>query len=178
MQPRSLSLSTGLRWVLWLAIGGVVATLVFGTATRGTVLAVPATTSLHQTPPISWDNMEFWEDEEECDELGLAPGEVFWHFVLVQTSASSATLHATFDGAGDISVVSYKKSGNVLHFAITTGQDTLLGAHVNAAGRWLNLSHICAGPPVTTTTTTTTTTSTSTSTTSTTTSTETSASGS
>ena len=74
------------------------------------------------------------------------------------TAFAIGQVNATFATAGPLEVGSYKKSGNVLHFAIPTGADTLLGAHVDAAGRGRNLSHVCAGPPQTTTTTTTTTT--------------------
>jgi hypothetical protein len=137
----------------------MIALVTLGPAASGAG-AVTATTNLHQstTPPISSTNAEFQGDATECAGLNLAAGQVLWHFVLVQTTAPSAGsfIHATFTTAGAITEEAYKKSGTVLHFSITTGADSLTGAHTNAAGRQLNLSHICQGPPLTTTTTTTT----------------------
>lgn len=150
------------RMVAWIALAAMIALFALG-PTVGGVGAVTAVTSLHQTPPIASSATGF--EDEDCDEMD--PGDVLWHFVLVQTSAGAADsfLHATFAGAGDRTVEAYKKSGGVLHFNIITGADTLLGAHTNRAGRWLNLSHICVGPPVTTTTSSSSSSSTSTSTT-------------
>jgi len=138
----------------WVAIASMLALVILG-PTAGGVGAITATTYLHQAPPIS-SNAPGYEDED-CGELDA--GTVLWHFVLVQTDAGvpGSQLHASFASAGDITVDAYKKSGGVLHFNITTGTDTLTGAHTNRAGRWLNLSHICVGPPLTTTTSTTTT---------------------
>ena len=75
--------------------------------------------------------------------------------MLTQTSAASGTLTATF-GSGVVVQPSSKKTGGTLHFYITTGQTTLLGASTDVTGRNLNLSHICSGTEITTTTTTTT----------------------
>jgi hypothetical protein len=148
-----------MRVLGWVALASMVALVALGPSAGGAG-AIPAVTNLHQTPPIPSTAPEFQGDLAECAGLNLAAGQVLWHFVLVQTTAplAGSQLHATFATAGDITVNANKKSGGVLHFDITTGADTLTGAHTNRAGRWLNLSHICQGPPVTTTTTTTTTT--------------------
>jgi hypothetical protein len=123
----------------WLA--ALTSVAVLGLA-AGTVLA----TDLHQTPPIAWNDSGFQGSGEDCDEVDLAPGDVLWHFVLVQTDADTGNLTATFEDAGVLMTASYKHSGGVLHFAIITGHDTLLGASTDVDGDKLNLSHICAGP--------------------------------
>jgi len=147
MRPRRL------RTLGWVGLASIIGLIVLG-STGGAVLA--AGTTLHQTTPISWDAVAFQGDDEECASADLEPGEVLWHFVLVQTSAASGTLTATFD-TGVVVVGSTKNSGGVLHFDITTGHATLLGASTDVSGKLLNLSHICSGGERTTTTTTTTT---------------------
>ena len=103
-------------------------------------------TTIHQTLPIASTDAGYQGGVEECAELDLAPGEVFWHFVLTQTDAASATLDASFSVAGDVSTDSYKKTGGTLRFGITTPTaDTLLSAWTAAEGGNLNLSHICQG---------------------------------
>ena len=144
----------------WVAIASMLALVILG-PTAGGASAVAATTNLHQTPPIASTDPAFQGTLDECADANLAAGQVLWHFVLVQTASGTAGsyLHATFTGAGDVdNVLAYKKAGGVLHWNIITGADTLTGAHTNRAGAYLNLSHICQGPPLTTTTTTTTTT--------------------
>jgi hypothetical protein len=103
-------------------------------------------TNLHQTPPIAWNDQSFQGSADDCKDADLDAGQVLWHFVLVQTDADSGTLSATFDTAGAVSTPSYKNTGGVLHFAVITGHDTLLGASTDAVGGLLNLSHICGGP--------------------------------
>ena len=164
-----------LRPLGWVALASMLALVILGPSAGGAG-AITAATNLHQTPPISSTDPAFQGDTTECAGLNLAAGQVLWHFVLVQTTAplAGSQLHATFTTAGSRTVDAAKKSGSVLHFNVITGADTLTGAHTNAIGKLLNLSHICQGPPLTTTSTTSTTTSTSTtSTTSTTTSTST-----
>ena len=94
-------------------------------------LQVPAATAsandLHQSPPIKWDATGY--ADSDCPELGA--GEVFWHFVQTQTDQDTGKLTATFASAGVITVDSYKHSGGVLHWGITTGQDTLTAASSN-----------------------------------------------
>ena len=136
----------------WLAIASLLAVFVLG-STGSAALAVG--TTLNQTPPIAWNAVAFQGDDEECAEADVAPGDVLWHFVLTQTSAASGTLTATFD-TGVVVQPSSKKTGGTLHFYITTGEATLLGASTDVSGRNLNLSHICGGGEITTTTTTTT----------------------
>ena len=151
-----------LRGLAWVALASLLAVGMLATSSGGTLVSATAVvTSLHQAPPIAATNPGFQGSAEECGGLGLGAGQVLWHFVLVQTTAAKAGsfIHATFDSgtvdSGD--VAASKKSGSVLHFNITNTATSLSGAHTNRAGRLLNLSHICQGPPVTTTTSTTTT---------------------
>jgi hypothetical protein len=141
------------RYLGWLAVGALTAMLVLG-ATGGVAVAA---TSLHQDTPISWDDPGFQGSEDECESADLAPGEVLWHFVLVQTTSGAvgSPLTATFSSGVEVEGA-YKKSGPVLHWNITTGETTLLSASTTATGRMLNLSHICSGGETTTTTTVTT----------------------
>ena len=143
----------GARALGWVAVGSIVALLMLGSASA-TVLGVVGT-SLHQTPPISFNDPNFQGDDEEC--AGTPAGT--WHFVLTQTDAASATLTATFAN-GVYVVPSTKKTGSTLHFDVLAGDTTLLGATTDAVGKLLNLSHICGGTTTTTTTTTTSTTTT------------------
>ena len=145
----------------WLALASLLAIFALG-STGGAALAVG--TNLNQTTPIAWNAVAFQGDEEECADADLAPGEVLWHFVLVQTTAASGTLTATFD-TGVVVQPSSFKTGSTLHFFITTGEATLLAASTDVSGKLLNLSHICSGGEITTTTTTITTTTTQTTTT-------------
>ena len=156
-----------LRVLGWVALASMLGVVILGPSAGGAG-AVTAATNLHQstTPPISSTDPAFQGSIEDCQGLNLSAGQVLWHFVLVQTTAEipGSFLHATFSTAGPITVLAYKKSGGVLHFSVITGADSLTGAHTNRTGKWLNLSHICQGPPLTTTTTTTTTTATTTTT--------------
>ena len=131
------------RALLWLAIASLAAVAMLG-STGASALGAGHGTDLHQAPPISFDDPEFQGDEEECEGT---PGN--WHFVLVQTSAASGTLTATFEG-GVFVVGSTKKTGGTLHFDVPAGDDTLLGATTDAVGRLLLLSHICGGTTTTT----------------------------
>lgn len=140
----------------WAVVGSLIAFALLG-STSGAALAVVGTT-LQQTPPISSDDPAFQGDEEECAGADLGAGQVLWHFVLVQTSATTGTLTVTFQNAGTFSVPSTKKTGGTLHFDVITGEDTLLGASTDVVGKLLLLSHICSGGTTTTTTTTETTT--------------------
>jgi hypothetical protein len=150
-----------MRGLGWVAIASLLAIGMLASSSGASLVsAVAAVTSLHQTPPIASTDPEFQGSIDECAGLNLPAGQVLWHFVLTQTTAplAGSLLHATFSGGGgDVdNWPAYKKSGGVLHWSIITVAGSLDGAHTNRAGRWLNLSHICQGPPVTTTTTTTT----------------------
>lgn len=142
-----------LRLLFWLALAGVLSLVILGPSAAG----VAGATQLAQSTPISSDAVAFQGDEDECAGLGLDPGEVVWHFVLVQTSApvAGSTITATFAVAGTVTYPATKKTGGTLHFFVPTGVDTLLGASTNVNGGRLNLSHICSGGTTTTTTTTT-----------------------
>ena len=144
----------GKRGLIWLAIASLAAVAMLG-STAASALAVG--TSLHQTPPISFDDPEFQGDAGEC--AGSAFGN--WHFVLVQTAAASGTLTATFDSGAVFIVGSTKKTGGTLHFDVPAGDDILVSATTDVAGRRLLLSHICGGTTTTTTSTTSTITTTS-----------------
>ena len=116
------------------------------------LMAVPAlAVDLQQDTPISWDEAEFQGSEEECADADVEEGEVLWHFVLIGSGETSATLTAEFEEAGVIVVQSEvpgeNDDPNVLHFNIVTGEDTLLSASTNTEGGQLNLSHICPGGP-------------------------------
>ena len=104
-------------------------------------------TSLHQTQ-VGADSSDPTKVSEECDgSENLQPGQVLWHFVLVQTDCSvsdPSNLTATFSNAGTVTVSSSKCVGGVLHWnIITNGDDVLLGACTPAIGKLLNLSHVC-----------------------------------
>jgi hypothetical protein len=148
MQDREISVPSTRRRLAWLSVGALAAMLMLGSATG----AVLAATSLHQSTPIAWNASGFADD---CDDANLAPGQVLWHFVLVQTNdpLGGSTLTANFSAGGQQIVNAYKKSGKVLHFNVITGQVSLTSASTNRNGRHLNLSHICAGEETTSTTT-------------------------
>jgi hypothetical protein len=132
----------------WLVVAGLTTAALIGPS-AGSVLA----NDMHQDLPISWDNPQYQGSSEDCADAGLEPGEVLWHFVQTQTDDDSGMLTATFSVAGVVGpVASYKHSGQVLHWAIITGEDTLLGAtsDIENDGN-LNLSHICGGGTTTTT---------------------------
>lgn len=152
--PRHRSPARALGWA---TVASLIALLMLGSA-GASVLAVVGT-SLNQTPPITSDAINFQGDEEEC--AGTPAGSVVWHFVLTKTAASSATLTATFAGAGMDTYPSAFKTGQTLHWFVTTSSpDTLLSATTDAVGNNLNLSHICDGGGETTTSTQTTSTNT------------------
>ncbi len=120
-------------------------------ASLALALALPAFANTgHQSGwNVDWNDEGFQGSASECDGASLDAGEVLWHFVQTRVPAgvSSGKLTATFDEAGAVAVESYKTSGGVLHWAIITGQDTLLAfsSDVTSSGQ-LNLSHICAAP--------------------------------
>jgi len=144
----------GKRGLIWLAIASLAAVAMLGSIGGASVLAVHGGNHLAQTLPIDFDDPEFQGDAGEC--AGSPVGT--WHFVLVQTGASSATLTATFESGAVFVVGSTKKTGGTLHFDVPAGDDTLVSASVTATGKALLLSHICGGTTTTTTTTTTVTT--------------------
>lgn len=137
------------RALIWLAVGSLVAVIMLGT-TGASALGVVGT-SLSQDTPISFDDPEFQGTEDECADTPAGT----WHFVLVQTSAASGTLTATFESGAVFVVGSTKKTGSTLHFDVPAGDDTLTGASTDVVGKLLLLSHICGGGTTTTTVTTT-----------------------
>ena len=118
-------------------------------ASLALALALPALANTgHQSGwNVDWNDEGFQGSASECEGAGLDAGDVLWHFVQTRVPAgvSSGMLTATFGQAGEIAVDSYKRSGGVLHWAIITGQDTVLtfSSDVTSDGQ-LNLSHICA----------------------------------
>jgi hypothetical protein len=154
-----------LRALVWVALASLLAVAMLGTSSAGSVATA---TGLHQTPPIASSDPGSQGTAEDCAGLNLPAGSILWHFVLVQTSATSGLLTVDFTGtANDQTVLSAKKTGSTLHFNVITtgGPTTLLGASTDVSGALLNLSHICQGVTTTTSTTTTTTTSSTTTTT-------------
>ena len=149
------SRKTRLKALGWVAIASMLALVILG-PTAGGVSA----TSLAQATPINSADVALPLTDPECLDANIGPGQVLWHFVLVQTAApvAGSTLTATFTTAGVQVVGASKKTGSTLHFNVITGPDTLWGAFTNVSGYRLNLSHVCSGGTLTTTTTTTTTT--------------------
>jgi hypothetical protein len=118
-----------------------------GAFVGGAPSAARAATSLAQMPPISSEDFK-----QECKgDENLDPGDVLWHFVLVQTTCpATADLTATFSGAScptpSVTETSTKCVGGVLHWDVVTSLDCVLtGATTPADGFRLNLSHVCSG---------------------------------
>ena len=134
-----------LRVTAWLAITAVVAfALLAATGGSRTVLA---TTTIHQTLPISVNSTAYAGSDEECSKFDLDPGEAVWHFVLTQTSAGVGTiLNVQFDGGAWQTSAATRKTGGTLHwYVFTSGASQLTGAWTSANGGNLNLSHVCSG---------------------------------
>jgi hypothetical protein len=102
--------------------------------------AVPLTNPL----PIAWDDPEFQGDN--CPDLD--PGVVVWHFVINQSSTPTQSLTLMFENAGLVTVAGPDKVVDqyVLHFFVTTGEDTLQTAESSGDGVFV-LSDICSGGP-------------------------------
>jgi hypothetical protein len=104
----------------------------------------------HQDFPIAWNASGF--DDEECAEIKLAPGQVYWHFVQTQTDVTDpadALLNIDIAGTDSdvVGLAAYKVAGGVVHWEATTPQITLDGISSNIDGDGnLNISHICVGP--------------------------------
>jgi len=111
----------------------------------GTALA----TGLQQETPISWDALEHQGTLEECEadelEYGLQPGDVLWHFILIDGESAGGTLTAEFDIAGT-KTDEGSTTGNATHFVVITGEDSLESASTDVDGDRLVLSHICSVP--------------------------------
>ena len=107
---------------------------------------------LHQADqlPIGWDSQSFLPGADDCDNAGLKPGEVLWHFVHTKTGDGDlpSTLDASFETAGPLTADGYVNDSSIVMYNIITGHDTLNSASdsINNDGL-LNLSHICVGPP-------------------------------
>jgi len=129
--------------VWWLVAISTVLLLVL--ATSGPALATLPGNQLNQKLPIAADAAKYQGSIEECD--GTPAGTAVWHFVLTRTSASSATLEVTINGA-TTQYPSDVSAGGTLHWYITTSSPaTLTAASTNASGKRLNLSGICDGGP-------------------------------
>ena len=108
---------------------------------------------LHQSPPIQWNASGYGSDDCRT----LSAGQVLWHFVHTQTDGDNlpATLTATFDPGGPVTVDGYSHGGGnaVVMYDVITGRVALTGAsdHITGVpakeGDLLNLSSICVGPP-------------------------------
>ena len=115
-----------------------------------------ANVPLHQELPIDWNDAGSQGSEDECAGVVLEPGEVLWHFVLVQSVTNDETLTATFaDEEFNVTNMPPTKIAPdtdmadhwVLHWDIVTTQTTLTGAFASGDPGILNLSHICPGSP-------------------------------
>jgi hypothetical protein len=104
---------------------------------------------------IAWNaGVVSTDDDEDCGDADLDPGQVLWHFIQnqVETDYSNnlgdAELSVTFTVDGASTIDAYKQSGKTLHWQIITGEDTLTSASSNVSSDGqLNLSHICTGGP-------------------------------
>jgi hypothetical protein len=113
-----------------------------------------ANVPLHQEVPIDWNDAGSQGSEEECAGVVLEPGEVLWHFVLVQSDTNDETLTATF-ADDEFNVTNMPPTDRpddmadhwVLHWDIVTTQTTLTSAFASGDSGILNLSHICPGSP-------------------------------
>lgn len=128
-----------------LALVTVSVALAFNAGEYPTLLFGP-----HQTASSATFKQECKGDED------LPPGGVLWHFVLPQRTSGGAPLTASFENAGDITQVTFKVSGSVIHWnVITPDHDILLDAGTNATSsapsqppdtnRQIRLSHVCLG---------------------------------
>jgi hypothetical protein len=118
--------------------------LVVGVATLALALSAVgpvSATDLHQATPIAWDDANF----SDCSNGQPAPGEVVWHFVLLQPQSTSTILTTSFQDAGEAQALPGVVTPTVLHWEVTTGRDTLLAASTDIDGDSLNLAYICAG---------------------------------
>ena len=115
-----------------------------------------ANVPLHQELPIDWNDAGSQGSEDECAGVVLEPGEVLWHFVLVQSDTNDETLTATFaDEEFNVTNMPPTKIAPdtdmadhwVLHWDIVTTQTTLETAFASGDSGILNLSHICPGSP-------------------------------
>jgi hypothetical protein len=115
-------------------------------------LLAPATALANEASqrlPMSWDEATLGS-AEQCDGLGLAPGEVYWHILQNQVAddVAAGSLTATFQKADVVGPVgSYQKSGTTLHWGVVTGKDTVLAlsTDVQSPGN-LVVSHVCYLP--------------------------------
>lgn len=116
----------------------------------GAAFAEPLSPGQTGQLPIAWDEGDFLDTEEECADDPVQPGtgELVWHFIHNGTDATSGTLTATFENAGETTTANGEPfESNNLHYWVTTDNpDTLLSASDDASGGLLVLSHICAGP--------------------------------
>lgn len=115
-----------------------------------------ANVPLNQDVPIDWNDAGSQGSEDECADVVLEPGEVLWHFVLVQSTTNDETLTATFaDDVFNVTNMPPTKIAPdtdladhwVLHWDIVTTQTTLTSAFASGDSGILNLSHICPGSP-------------------------------
>lgn len=137
-------------------IGAVVAAGALVLTFAGSAFAITG----HQDFPIAWDDPQYQGSEEDCKDVELKAGEVYWHFIQTQVpdGTESGKLTVSFVGGGSAVLDSYKLSGKTLHWQAVTEQVDLAGLESNVGGDGnLNLSHICSNTETTTTTTTTTT---------------------
>src|SRR6266852_5284072 len=80
----------------------------------GTAAAAGPKNTLHQTPPISWNNPSF----QGTDCAALPSGEVLWHFIHTGTGSGDlpSTLTATFDAAGVKTALGFQNGNSVVQY--------------------------------------------------------------
>ena len=90
--------------------------------------------------------------DQDCSEWpNIQPGQVGWLFVLNQSDTDTQTLTVTFQNFNGgqpytFSATQIQDHYN-LHYALITGEDTLLAASTSGTTGNLLLSHICNGGP-------------------------------
>jgi len=114
-------------------------------------MRVALANDLHQADdtPISWDDADFQGDAGECEDAGLEPGEVLWHFVHTKTDSGDlpSELTAEFADAGVKTADGFVNGNSIVMYNIITGEDSLLSASDDIENDGLlNLSHICSNP--------------------------------
>lgn len=120
------------------------------------LVAAPAMAqSLSQETPIAWNDADFQGTEEECADVVLDPGEVYWHFIHTMTSSTDlpSSLTVTFSDGSTQTVNGYVNGNSIVMYDVyTTGELDLvsavdtIGTDANPIGL-LNLSNICSGGP-------------------------------
>jgi hypothetical protein len=139
---------------IWAILGATMLTLSVATVALAIELK-----EAHRGITISWDENGtavvdgFDADKvngEECDQLDLAVGDIFLHFVQSPTESDSGTLDVDFTGADDVSgLASSGGQGMQVDWDVTataTADTVVLNtANSSISDGELRVSHICVG---------------------------------